>query len=83
MGLDTRVSCCPDGLVTDRKRRIKVLDCTIRDGGICNQWQFDHGVVKRVYEALLESGIDYMEVGYKTRAGLVDPDSVGPWRFCE
>ena len=83
MGLDTRVSCCPDGLVTDRRRRIKVLDCTIRDGGICNEWQFDHGVVRRVYQALVQSGIDYMEVGYKTEAGLINPDSVGPWRFCE
>jgi 4-hydroxy 2-oxovalerate aldolase len=82
MGLDTRVNCCPDGLVTDRRRRIKVLDCTIRDGGLCNQWQFDHGVVKRVYEALLASGIDYMEVGYKTRPGLANPDTDGPWRFC-
>ena len=32
---------------------------------------------------LLESGIDYMEVGYKTKAGLDDPAKVGPWRFCE
>ena len=83
MGLDTRVACCPDGLVTDRRRRIKVLDCTIRDGGICNNWQFDHGVVRRVYEALLASGIDYMEVGYKINEGLADPKDVGPWRFCE
>jgi len=60
-----------------------VLDCTIRDGGICNEWQFDHGVVRRVYQALLESGIDYMEVGYKTQAGLTDPNTVGPWRFCQ
>ena len=83
MGLDTRVSCCPDGLVTDRRRRIKVLDCTIRDGGICNQWAFDHGVVRRVFEALAASGIDYMEVGYKTQDGVFDRDEVGPWRFCE
>ncbi len=83
MGLDTRVSCCPDGLVTDRKRRIKVLDCTIRDGGICNQWDFDHGVVKRVFEALVEAGIDYMEIGYKTQDGLFSRDDVGPWRFCD
>ena len=34
MGLDYRVRCCPDGLVTDRRRRIRVLDCTIRDGSI-------------------------------------------------
>jgi len=83
MGLDTRVNCCPDGLVTDRKRRIKVLDCTIRDGGICNQWGFDHGVVRRVFEALVAAGLDYMEVGYKTTNGLFDRNEVGPWRFCD
>ena len=82
MGLDHRVTCCPDGLVTDRRRRIKVLDCTIRDGGICNQWDFDHDVVRRVFQALVESGVDYMEVGYKTASGLFDPAAVGPWRFC-
>lgn len=82
MGLDHRVTCCPDGLVTDRRRRIKVLDCTIRDGGICNQWDFDHDVVRRVFHALVESGVDYMEVGYKTADGLFDPAAVGPWRFC-
>jgi len=82
MGLDTRVKCCPDGLVTDRRRRIKVLDCTIRDGGICNQWDFDHGMVRRVFDALVEGGIDYMEVGYKTKDGVFDPKEVGPWRFC-
>ena len=73
MGLDTRVKCCPDGLVTDRRRRIKVLDCTIRDGGICNQWDFDHGMVRRVFDALVAGGIDYMEVGYKTKDGVFDP----------
>ena len=83
MGLDTRVNCCPDGLVTDRKRRIKVLDCTIRDGGICNQWDFDHGVVRRVFEALVSAGLDYMEVGYKTQSGLFSRSEVGPWRFCD
>ncbi len=83
MGLDHRVTCCPDGLVTDRRRRIKVLDCTIRDGGICNQWDFDHGVVNRVFRALVDSGVDYMEVGYKTSEGLFDPNAVGPWRFCK
>ena len=71
----------PRRLVTDRRRRIKVLDCTIRDGGICNQWDFDHGMVRCVFDALLEGGIDYMEVGYKTKAGVFDPTEVGPWRF--
>jgi len=83
MGLDYRVSCCPDGLVTDRRRRIKVLDCTVRDGGICNNWDFDHDLVKLVFNALVTAGIDYMEVGYKTKDGVFDPNEVGPWRFCK
>ena len=82
MGLDYRVRCCPDGLVTDRRRRIKVLDCTIRDGGICNQWQFSEDQVRRTFEALVECGVEYMEVGYRTQDGHFDPSEVGPWRFC-
>jgi 4-hydroxy 2-oxovalerate aldolase len=83
MGLDYRVNCCPDGLVTDRRRRIKVLDCTIRDGGICNDWHFDHEAVKNTFEALAHAGIDYMEIGYRTKAGVSDRNKVGPWRFCD
>ena len=83
MGVDYRVKCCPDGLVTDRRRRIKVLDCTIRDGGICNQWQFDRAFVKRVFDALSDGGVDYMEIGYRSTPGLFSRETDGPWRFCD
>ena len=83
MGLDYRVKCCPDGLVTDRRRRIKVLDCTIRDGGICNDFQFDHALVRRVFDSLVAAGVDTMEVGYRTGPGVLDRDTLGPWRFCD
>lgn len=82
MGLDYRVKCCPDGLVTDRRRRIKVLDCTVRDGGICNQWQFDHALVQRVFRSLVDAGIDYMEVGYRIGEDAPNTAGAGPWRFC-
>jgi len=80
MGSDYRIRCAPDGLITDTRRRVKVLDCTIRDGGISNAWQFDHDLVKMVFKALVEANIDYMEVGYRTTPGVF-PDA-GPWRFC-
>ena len=83
MGLDHRVRCCPDGLVTDRRRRIKVLDCTIRDGGICNNWNFRKDTISHVFSALTAAGVDYMEVGYKTSPNAFDPNKVGPWRFCD
>ena len=81
MGLDYRVKCCPDGLVTDRRRRIRVLDCTIRDGGICNDWAFEPALVRRVFSALSAAGLDYMEVGYRVAGGRLEPGE-GPWRAC-
>ena len=83
MALDYRVKCCPDGLVTDRRRRIRVLDCTIRDGGICNDWKFDVPWVKRTFDALVASGVETMEIGYRTREGVLARDRVGAWRYLD
>ncbi|HHO50335.1 MAG TPA: nucleoid-structuring protein H-NS [Deltaproteobacteria bacterium] len=82
MGLDYRVRCCPDGLMTDRRRHVSVLDCTIRDGGICSGWHFPPGLVRRTVAGLAAAGVDIMEIGYQTAAGVFDEDEVGPWRFC-
>ncbi len=82
MGLDYRVRCCPDGLMTDRRRHVGIVDCTIRDGGICNDWRFDDDLVRRTVEGLSAAGVDVMEIGYQTADGVVDPATVGPWRFC-
>ena len=45
---------------------IKVLDCTIRDGGLMNNSRFEDEFVKAVYQTLVAAGVDYMEIGYKT-----------------
>ena len=62
---------------------LKVLDCTIRDGGICNDWAFSSDQVRRAFNSLDEAHIDYMEIGYLTKDGLFDPEKVGPWKFCK
>jgi 4-hydroxy 2-oxovalerate aldolase len=62
--------------------QIKVLDCTIRDGGLMNQHHFDDAVVKAVYAACVEAGIDYLEIGYKaSRKGIVAGE-YGAWKYC-
>jgi len=61
---------------------LKVVDCTIRDGGLMNNSQFDDAVVKAVYEACLEAGVDYMEIGYKASKKIFAPSQYGPWRHC-
>ncbi|MBB6451668.1 4-hydroxy 2-oxovalerate aldolase [Salirhabdus euzebyi] len=65
------------------KTNVKVLDCTIRDGGLVNNWDFDVDFVRDLYDSLNAAGVDYMEIGYKNSPKLVDTEGVGPWRFCE
>ena len=43
---------------------IKLLDCTLLDGGYINDWEFGHGVITGMYKRLDESGADYIEVGF-------------------
>ena len=62
---------------------IKVLDCTIRDGGLMNNHHFDDGVVKAVYQACVAAGIDYMELGYKASRKAVVPGEHGAWKYCQ
>lgn len=61
---------------------IKVIDCSVRDGGLMNKWQFDDKFVGKVYSALTEAGVDYMEIGYLSSESAFSRDEVGPWKFC-
>ncbi len=62
---------------------LKVLDCTIRDGGLINNHRFTDELVRAVYDTCVEAGIDYMEVGYKNSPRLFPTDEFGPWRHCD
>ena len=62
---------------------IKVLDCTVRDGGLINNHYFSDDFVRAVYEGLSQSGIDYVELGYRSSKSLADPEKFGPWKFCD
>jgi 4-hydroxy 2-oxovalerate aldolase len=62
---------------------IKVHDCTIRDGGLMNDHRFDDAFVKAVYQACLEAGVDYLEVGYKASKKIYAPSQFGTWKFCD
>jgi len=65
------------------KKDIKVMDCTVRDGGLMNKWQFSDDFVRAVYNGCVEAGIDYMEIGYKSSESAFSRDEVGPWKFCD
>lgn len=45
-------------------KKVKLLDCTLRDGGYVNDWEFGHGVITGMYKRLDEAGVDYIEIGF-------------------
>ncbi len=63
-------------------KELKVMDCTVRDGGLMNKWQFSDEFVKGVYDACVEAGVDYMEIGYLSSEKAFDRKEMGPWKFC-
>lgn len=62
---------------------IKVVDCTIRDGGLMNDSRFSLDTVRSVYRALCEAGVDYIELGYRNSTRHFSREKYGPWRFCD
>ena len=60
---------------------IKVVDCTIRDGGLMNNHHFDDQIVKRVYNTCVAAGVDYMELGYKASREGIKAGEFGDWKY--
>lgn len=58
-----------------------ILDATIRDGGLVNDFYFTDEFVKAVYEANVAAGVDYMEFGYRADKKQFDPNKFGKWKF--
>lgn len=43
--------------------KIRVLDCTLRDGGYANNWEFGKECILDIKEAVEESGVEFIEMG--------------------
>lgn len=43
---------------------VKMLDCTLRDGGYVNDWDFGHSVITGTYKRLDAAGVDFIEIGF-------------------
>ena len=71
----------PKGWVSYRPE-LKVLDCTVRDGGLMNDHNFPIEFVQAIYEADVAACVDYMEIGYKGAARMYDRKQYGAWKFC-
>ncbi|MCM1026359.1 MAG: aldolase catalytic domain-containing protein [Roseburia sp.] len=62
---------------------VKVVDATLRDGGLVNDFYFGDDFAKALYLANLRAGVDYMEFGYKASREMFDVNKFGKWKFCK
>lgn len=60
---------------------IKVVDATIRDGGLVNDFYFSDEFVTNLYKANVKARVDYMEFGYRADKEMFDTESFGKWKF--
>lgn len=60
---------------------IRIVDATIRDGGLVNDFFFSDDFVRKVYETNVAAGVDYMEFGYRADTRMFDPCKFGKWKF--
>ncbi len=45
-------------------REIQLLDCTLRDGGYVNDWNFGYRSIKEIIKTLVKARVDIVEVGF-------------------
>lgn len=62
---------------------VRVVDATLRDGGLVNDFYFKDEFVKALYLTNIKAGVDYMEFGYKASKEMFDEDKFGKWKFCK
>lgn len=45
-------------------KNVKLLDCTLRDGGYLNDWNFGNRAIRGTAEKIAQTGIDFFEIGF-------------------
>ena len=65
---------------TENSKNPLILDCTLRDGGYVNRWNFSRELARSVYRSLSKSGVDIVELGFRSTEKYFSRDEYGPWR---
>ena len=62
-----------------KKSSVYILDCTLRDGGYYNNWDFEPDVVERYLRSMQAASVDVIEIGFKS---LPTSSFKGPYYYC-
>lgn len=65
--------------------KIRLLDCTLRDGGYVNNWHFGNRAIREILKKLVSSNVNYIECGYlsQKKAGTEDDTQYGTFEDIE
>lgn len=61
-------------LLSRPQEEIRLLDCTLRDGGYVNDWEFGHANIVNIFERLISAGVDILEIGFLDQRRPFDPN---------
>ena len=62
-------------MITDN---LKILDCTFRDGGYYNNWNFSNSLTRKYLTGISNSGIKFCEIGFRS---LPQQSFYGPYYY--
>jgi len=48
------------------KKQVKLLDCTLRDGGYYNSWDFDYNLISEYLKTMASLPADMVELGFRS-----------------
>ena len=68
-----------DYMLNSNFEKTKILDCTIRDSGYLNNWNWDYDTVRNFVYYMGEIGVEYCEIGFLKKSMYVEPGA-GIWR---
>lgn len=63
------------------KSNIKLFDCTLRDGGFINNWNFGHNKILEIFQQLVNAKVDVVEIGYLGKKETENVGSLDRTRF--
>jgi 4-hydroxy 2-oxovalerate aldolase len=69
-------------MIQQNKKTVTVLDCTLRDGGYCNNWQFSKELARSAVESLDRAGVNIIELGYKNPSRKKIKTYDGLFNYC-
>jgi len=53
------------------KNELKILDCTLRDGGYYNNWDFSNSLINKYLKSMSSAGVEYVELGFRSFDNLL------------